>query len=219
MRARARRAAAGGDLLRVAVRIGGALTCLAAAAFLVLIALDAHAWSSRLPADDLRYRRDASASALWRPNQLLPGGLTRDILGIGDDLAYRDALRDFRIGRVTEAVAAPAITNHRIAAQIELTHVADANGNAQIRSQVDNLLGVLGFGLGSQDFGQRNAFFNNGITAFRDAVALDPGNDDAFFNLEYALDQMRSSGEQPAPGNGQLGNRGNAGLKPPGHGY
>ena len=201
------------------VRVAGAAFCLAVAAFLVLLAVDAHAWSSRLPADDLRYRRDASASALWRPSQLVPGGVTGDILGIRDDLAYRQALQDFRLGRVTEPVAAPAITNHRIAAQVELTHVADTNANAHIRSQVDNLLGVLGFGLGSQDFGQRNAFFDNAITAFRSAIVLDPGNDDAFFNLEFALDQVRSSGEQQAPGSAQLGHRGHAGLKPPGKGY
>lgn len=201
------------------VRVGGAVLCVAVAAFLVLVAVDAHAWSSRIPADDLRYRRDASAHALWRPSQVLPGGVSQGILGIGNALAYRRALRDFRLGRVIEPLADPSITNHRIAAQVELTHVADTNSNAQIRSQVDNLLGVLGFGLGSQDFGQRNAFFDNAITAFRNAVALDPGNDDAFFNLEFALDQVRSSGEQQAPGSSQLGHRGHAGLKPPGRGY
>jgi hypothetical protein len=201
------------------LRVACAAVCVAAAAFLVLIALDAHAWSSRLPADDLRYRRDASASGLWRPGELMPGRLTRDFLGVGDDLTYRHALRDFRLGRVTEPVAAPVITNHRIAAQVELTNVADANTNPHIRSQVDNLLGVLGFGLGSQDFGQRKTFFDNAITAFRSAVVLDPGNDDAFFNLEFALDQVRSTGEQQAPGSSQLGHRGHAGLKPPGKGY
>jgi hypothetical protein len=190
-----------------------------AAALLVLIALDAHAWSTRLPADDLRYRRDASASHLWRPSEVVPGAFTRRVLGIGDDLAYRRALRDFRLGRVTEPVAAPAITNHRIAAQVELTHIADTSTNARIRSQVDNLLGVLGFGLGTQDFGQRKVFYNNAITAFRSAVVLDPTNDDAFFNLEFALDQVRSTGEQQAPGSAQLGHRGHAGLKPPGKGY
>jgi hypothetical protein len=205
--------------VNAALRTIAACACVAAAAFLVLIALDAHAWSTRIPADDLRYRRDASVSRLWRPSEVAPGGVTQSILGIGDDLAYRRALRDFRLGRVTEPVAAPAITNHRIAAEIELTHIADRSRNDRIRSQVDNLLGVLGFGLGTQDFGQRKAFYNNAITAFRGAVVLDPTNDDAFFNLEFALDQVRSTGEQQAPGSAQLGNRGHAGLKPPGKGY
>ena len=205
--------------MKAALRAIGAVACVAAAVILVLVAVDAHAWSSRLPADDLRYRRDASSSALWKPAQVLPGGVARHILGIDDDLAYRRALRDFRIGRVIEPVASPTLTSHRIAAQIELTHVADTNRDPRVRSQVDNLLGVLGFGLGSQDFGQRQAFFNNGITAFQNAVVGDPTNDDAFFNLEYALDQVQSTGEAPAQGSSQLGHRGGAGLKPPGKGY
>ena len=205
--------------MKLALRIVASMACAAAAVFLVLVAVDAHAWSARLGADDLRYRRDASAHRLWRVSELAPVGVTRALLGIGDDLAYRRALRDFRLGRVTEPLAAPSITTHRIAAQIELTHVADSNGSDAIRSQVDNLLGVLGFGLGSQDFGQRKAFFNNAISAFRSAVVLDPANDDAFYNLEYALDQLHSSGEQQAPGSSQLGHRGGAGLKPPGKGY
>jgi hypothetical protein len=202
-----------------ALRIAGAVACVVVAALLVLVAVDAHAWSSRLAADDLRYRRDASSFALWRPAQVSPGDLTQHLLGIGDDLAYRRALRNFRIGRVAEPVASPTVTSHRIAAQIELTHVAATNGDPRIRSQVDNLLGVLGFGLGSQDFGQRQAFFNNAISAFQSAVVLDPSNDDAFYNLEYALDQLESRGETPAQGSSQLGHRGGAGLKPPGHGY
>jgi hypothetical protein len=183
------------------------------------VAIDAHAWGSRLAADDLRYRRDASAHRLWRVSELAPGGLTRGLLGIGDDLAYRRAMRDFRMGRVTEPLAAPEITSRRIAAEIELTHVADSNGSAAIRSQVENLLGVLGFGLGSQDFGQRQAFFNNAVAAFQSAVNLDQANDDAYFNLEYALHQLQSNGEQQAPGSAQQGHRGGAGLKPPGKGY
>jgi hypothetical protein len=205
--------------VKVALRLAGALVCVAAAVLLVLIAVDAHTWSTRLAADDLRYRKDPSSPGLWRPSQIVPGGLTKDILGIGDDLAYRRALQDFRQGRVTEPLGVPAVTEHRIAAQVELTRVADATSNPRVSSQVDNLLGVLGFGLGSQDYGQRQAFYNNAITAFQNAVVLDPSNDDAFFNLEYALDQVQGTGEQQAQGSSQLGHRGGAGLKPPGKGY
>ena len=205
--------------MRTAVRIGAAAACAAAAVVLVLVAVDAHAWSTRLAADDLRYRHDASESHLWRPRELSPGHLTRHILGIGDDLAYRRALRDFRLGRLTEQVASPSISQRRIAAQVELTDVVDTNGDARVRSQADNLLGVLGFGLGSQDFGQHIAFFNNGIAAFQRAIVLDASNDDAYFNLEYALDQMLPPGDQQPKGSSEFGTHGGAGLKSPGRGY
>jgi hypothetical protein len=205
--------------VRAASRIAAAGVCAAAAVLLALVALDAHTWSTRLAADDLRYRHDASATKLWRPTELSPGHLTRHLLGIGDDLAYRRALSDFRMGRLTEQVASTSITAHRIAAQVELTSVAANDPDPRVRSQADNLLGVLGFGLGSQDYGQRLAFFNNGITAFQHAVVLDPSNDDAYFNLEYALDQMLPPGDQQPKGSSELGTHGNAGLKSPGHGY
>ena len=196
----------------------GAVLCLAAAAFLVLLALDVRAWSSRFPADDLRYRRDASAARLWRVHPLA-GSVAQHLLGASDDLEYRRALRDFRLGRPTEPINRPAITSHRIAAQVELAEVADSAADPARRSQVDNLLGVLAYALGAQDVAARKAFLNNAITAFQDATVLDPSNDDAFYNLEYALDQIRGSGEQQAPGSSEFGHRGHAGLKPPGQGY
>jgi tetratricopeptide (TPR) repeat protein len=203
----------------VAIRAGAAAVCVAAAVILVLLAIDARAWSSRFPADDLRYRRDASAPKLWSIGELSPFGLDRKVLGIKDDLAYRRALREFRLGRPLEPVFTTAATTHRVQAQIALTDVVATPGHAKRASQAANLLGVLGFAMATQDVGQRVTFLNNAITAFRQAIALDPTNDDALFNLEYALDQLKGSGEQQAGGSERLGQRGRAGLKPTGHGY
>jgi hypothetical protein len=203
----------------VALRAGAAALCIGAAVVLVLLALDARAWSSRFPADDLRYRRDASASKLWSPRELSPFGLDRSVLGIRDDVAYRFALREFRIGRPLELVFSTAATTHRVQAQIALTDVAQSRDHAGRASQAANLLGVLGFAMATQDAAQRETFLNNAITAFRQAIALDPTNDDALFNLEYALDQLKGSGEQQAGGSDKLGQGGRAGLKPTGHGY
>jgi hypothetical protein len=201
------------------LRVIGAAACLGITVVLVFLALDARAWSSRFPADDLRYRRDASAPKLWSPHELSPFGLDRSVLGIDDDLAYRRALREFRIGRPLEPVFSTEATTHRVQAQIQLTDVAQTPGPAPRASQAANLLGVLGFAMATQDAAQRDTFLNNAITAFRQAIALDPTNDDALFNLEYALDQLKGSGEQQASGSDKQGQRGRAGLRPTGHGY
>ena len=203
----------------IAIRAGAAAACLAAAVILVLLAVDARAWSSRFPADDLRYRRDPSAPKLWHIRELAPFGLDRKLLGIHDDLAYRRALREFRLGRPLEPVFTTAATTHRVQAQIALTDVVATTHHATRASQAANLLGVLGFAMATQDVAQRVTFLNNAITAFREAIALDPSNDDALFNLEYALDQLKGSGEQQAGGSERLGQRGKAGSKPTGHGY
>jgi hypothetical protein len=112
-----------------------------------------------------------------------------------------------------------AATTHRVQAQIALTDVVATPGDASRESQAANLIGVLGFAMATQDVGQRATFLNNAVTAFRQAIALDPTNDDALFNLEYALDQLKGSGEQQAGGSERLGQRGKAGSKPTGHGY
>jgi hypothetical protein len=203
----------------VALRAVGAAVCVGAAVVLLLLALDARAWSSRFPADDLRYRRSPSAHALWKPTELSPFRIDRSVLGIDDDIAYRRALREFRLGRPLEPVFTPAATTNRVLAQIALTNVIQSTSDHQRASQAANLLGVLGFAMATQDVGQRTTFLNNAITAFRQAIALDPANDDALFNLEYALGQLKGSGEQPAGGADRLGQRGHAGLKPTGHGY
>jgi len=203
----------------VAIRAGAAAFCVAAAVILVLLAIDSRAWSSRFPADDLRYRRDASAPKLWNIGELSPFGLDRKLLGIKDDLAYRRAFREFRLGRPLEPVFTTAATTHRVQAQIALTDVVATPRHATRASQAANLLGVLGFAMATQDVAQRVTFLNNSITAFRQAIALDPTNDDALFNLEYALDQLKGSGEQQAGGSERLGQRGKAGSKPTGHGY
>jgi hypothetical protein len=193
--------------------------CVAAAAILVLLALDARAWSSRFPADDLRYRRMPTAHGLWEPRELTPFRFDRSVLGIGDDISYRRALRDFRLGRALEPLFQTSVTTHRVLAQIALTNVVQSTTDKPRASQAANLLGILGFAMATQDVGQRATFLNNAITAFRQAIALDPSNDDALFNLEYALDQLKGSGEQQAGGTDRLGQRGHAGLKPTGHGY
>jgi hypothetical protein len=193
--------------------------CVAAAVVLLLLALDARAWSSRFPADDLRYRRSPSADGLWKPRELSPFRIDRSVLGIDDDIAYRKALREFRMGRPLEPVFNPSATTNRVLAQIALTNVIHSTTDRPRASQASNLLGVLGFAMATQDVGQRVTFLNNAITAFKQSIALDPSNDDALFNLEYALDQLKGSGEQQAGGTDRLGQRGRAGLKPTGHGY
>jgi hypothetical protein len=203
----------------LALRAGGAVVCIAVAVVLVLLAVDARAWSSRLPADDLRFRHDPSTHKLWRPRELSPFRVDDSLLGLGDDLAYRRALRAFRMGRPLEPIFSTQATTHRVQAQIALTHVLESTRDPARGTQAANLLGVLGFAMATQDVGQRATFLNNAVTAFREAIAIDPTNDDALFNLEYALDQLKGSGEQQAGGNDRLGQRGRAGLKPSGHGY
>jgi hypothetical protein len=201
------------------VRVTGAVVCLAVAAVLLLLAVDAHAWQTRMTADDLRFRANPLDRSLWHPRQYAPFGLAREVLGLEDDLAYRSAVREFRAGRPTELSFSPVTTAHRAQAQIALTTIGKRDTNPLRASDVENLLGVLGFALATQDTSQSRTFLNNSVTAFRAAMDRDPDNEDAMWNLEYALGQIKGSNPQEAGGRDRLGQRGEAGLKDPGRGY
>jgi hypothetical protein len=201
------------------LRIGGAAACLLVAVVLLLLAVDAHAWRTRMTADDLRFRANPLEHNLWQPPQYVPFGAARSLLGIDDDLAYRDAVREFRAGRPTELTFSPATTAHRAQAQIALTNAGRNDHDALRASDEENLLGVLGFALATQDTSQSRTFLNNSVTAFRAAIDHDPQNEDAMWNLEYALGQIKGSNPQEAGGRDRLGQRGEAGLKDPGRGY
>lgn len=200
-------------------RITGAALCLAVAAVSLLLAVDAHAWRTRMTADDLRFRANPTDQDLWRPAQHAPFGLARRLLGLDDDLAYRRAVREFRVGRPTELTFSPSTTAHRAQAQIALGKLGPDDTNAVRASAEENLLGVLGFSLATQDSSHSRTLLNNSVAAFHAAIDRNPLNEDAMWNLEYALDQLKGRNPQEAGGRDRLGQRGEAGLKDPGRGY
>jgi hypothetical protein len=205
---------------RHVLRGAGAAVCLVVATLLVLLALDARAWSGRITADDLRYARDPTAHRLWQPRQLAPFGMARKVLGLDDDLAYRRALRAFRISRPLDPLYTTDVTTRRIQAQLALTDLLSKHGNAVQRTQAANLLGVLGFSLSmsAQDTSSQSVSTDTAVGAFRRAIGFDPQNDDALSNLEYALDQSKGNDDQGGPKD-RSGRGSGAGLKRAGHGY
>ena len=201
------------------VRGALALLCLAGAVFLVLLALDARAWATRIAADDLRFRHQAMSGHLWQRTDLAPFGAARSLLGIDDDLLYRRGLLAFRVARPREPLFAEAVTTQRIRAQIALEKYYSESHDARRKAQAANLIGVLGFAAATLDAGQRATFLNDAIPSFEHAMPLDPGDEDAYYNLELALDQLKEAPEQQAGSGKRVGGTGGAGLRDAGHGY
>jgi len=201
------------------LRAVGAVACLAAAALLLLFALDARAWGKRMVTDDLRFDANPLQTKLWQPVEVAPFGLARGVLGIDDDVQYRRAVRLFRLGRPLENLTARSFESLRAQAQVSLGDVDQGNDRAR-RSQAANLLGVLDLSLAVQDSSLATTFLADAIGSFRHAMALDESNADARFNLEYALYELRSGEDQLPRGTdrpGQPGGR--AGVARPGRGY
>ena len=79
-------------------------------------------------------------------------------------------------------------------AQIQLGAVVRRDDNAARRSAAANLLGVLALSLAAIDDSLRATLLTNAAADFQRAIGFDPGNDDAKYNLELALDTLVASG-------------------------
>jgi hypothetical protein len=202
------------------LRIGGAVLFLAAAVCLLLFAVDARDWGKRIASDDLRFSGDPSSRSLWHPTEVAPFGLARNVLGINDDVKYREAVRLFRLGRPLENLTQRQFESLRAQAQVALSGVEATGSDLRRRAQAANMLGVLDFSLAVRDSTLATTFLADAIGNFRDAMALDDSNADARFNLEYALFELQSGEDQLPKGTERPGQPGgHAGLAQPGRGY
>jgi len=196
---------------------------LAAAVILLLLAVDVGRWNTAFARGDVRFKFAPTRQDLWQPDETLPFHPAKRLLGVDDDLAYRDTLRRFYLARphankwATEA----NIDALRSEATVSLAQYIREGKDLRRRSQAANLLGVIGLGLAATDDpGQRLRFLLFSSRSFRGALTMDQTNEDAKFNLELTLRLLRQSptntggGAARGPGRG-----GGAALSKPGSGY
>jgi hypothetical protein len=166
-----------------------AVVCAGAAAVLVLLALDVHAWQTSLVRDDLRFRAMHSHRSLWRPQTTLPGDPARLLLGLGDSIAYRRAVQLFWYSRVgADPETRQDLPTTRAQAEESLQSVIDSGASAQVRSDAANLLGVIVVTspLISDPTAQVTTL-RRAVGFFQESIAIDPTNADAKQNLQLAL--------------------------------
>ncbi len=180
--------------MRRAGLVVGTLVCLALTALLVLLAADVSRWRDALRADDVRYQAAPSAGDLWNPDALVPLAAARNSLGVDDDLAFRRAVRAFRLGRLEETRSSDTkVLLQRAEAQSRLEAIAAGGGDPARRSRAMTLLGVLFLATPVASSEEQAAALKAAVTNLQKAIALNPDNSDAKFNLEFALRQ-RSGG-------------------------
>jgi hypothetical protein len=202
----------------------GAVLCLALATLFVLLAVDIGRWSDAMAADDVRYRAEPESEDLWQPDTVLPFGVAKRVLGTGDDVAFREAVRALRLSRLDLGITSdPELALRRGEARARLQQVAGEDGDPVRRSRAMNLIGVIGFASSLTEARDQAAFVADAVAAFQTAIELDPDNREAKANLELALQRGRTiqpteSGGGPNPSPGGSGAKG-AGAGDPGSGY
>jgi hypothetical protein len=198
------------------VKIAGAAVLAALAVVAALLAGDVRSVPTAFTQGDATYGVTPHR-ATWRPATRL-GGTASSLLGVRDDLAFRRALRLYRIVQSTPNRLDTAVELQTLRSQAETALSASARGGHA--SQADTLLGILAFGESATGTGSNAAAA--AISDFSNAVRADPANAAAKFDLELMLRltvaQGSRSGTGPGGSFGRGGRRG-AGGGVPGTGY
>lgn len=205
-----------------AVRIVLAIIAMVLAAVSLLLAVDVGRWRSQLAAGDRTMVAQPGAEIRWTPPTLVPFDPARSLVGPGDDIALREAIRDFVIARHTgrgfDNGAEQSL--RREIAESALEGVVLTGSPLQV-ARADVLLGVLAFNTSSAPAGVTPPG-ERSVDAFTEAARLDPSDTAAKFDLEVVLRALTPTGTRPgsnpsAGGKGHGGHGAGAGL--PGSGF
>jgi hypothetical protein len=170
------------------------VSSLVLALLLALLAADVLRWQQSLESGDARFAGGAGDRGMWSPDTLLPEAAGRGLLGVSDDVSFREALQSFRFARPRAPVTRFSQLAARSAAERTLARVSRGNQGRERAAVVANLRGVLALEEARTSQGSAGPPLRRAITHFRQAVTLDRQNDDAKFNLELALQTLSSSG-------------------------
>ena len=205
-----------------AVRVALAAVALVVAVAAVLLALDVGSWRDRVVSGDRRVAANPVAAVDWTPSTLLPGDPARRLVGLGDDIRLREALRSFSIAQRTGQGFDNGQERSLRQAEAEgLLEQVVLTGSPKQVAQAQVLIGVLQFAKTSAPDGVTTPGAG-AIAAFTEAARLDPSSTAAKFDLELTLRALAPNGTRPGsnPSAGANGvAHGGAGAGLPGSGF
>jgi tetratricopeptide (TPR) repeat protein len=178
-----------------------------------LLAADVLRSRNRIQSADAAFTSGVDRTPPWNADTLLPAGISQDVLGLADDLTYRRAVEAFWDSKPRDQLREFADVTRRSGAERQLARLADVDPSAQRRSAALTMRGALLLEEARNTTTQRQVFVRRAIEQFQKAVALDPSNGDALYDLELALKLLRRSGTDSGGGG-----EGRAPLPAPGAG-
>ena len=207
---------------RSALRPVAAVLAVAVAALLALLAVDVLLAPGRIAREDASfYGAPNRQTAPWDSIDLLPWKPAEHVLGLGDDLRYRQTISLFERSHVVLAGPnQPLLEALRGKAVLEVADQARFQSDPRRKAQLLNINGASTFSRYSAFSAfDKERLLREALGDFRNAVRLDPTNADARANLELALRAAKGSGipgEDPDAG-ASRGNRSGVGRR--GSGY
>jgi hypothetical protein len=154
-----------------------------------VLALDVIRTPAELTIDDARFQTAPLRQAgLWDVG-FLPRDGSESVLGLDDDVFYRELAGLYlkvEPGRI-DYQGFPELETLRAKAQYELTRLSREERDPVRQSRLLTLYGVMTLDDRPLDKLERETMVRKAISAFRNAIELDPTNVDAKTNLEAAL--------------------------------
>jgi hypothetical protein len=175
--------------------VGGAVAVAAlvvVAALLVALAADVLRWDRQLRDGDAAYA--VGATAAWTPDTLLPRGASASLLGVSDDVDYREAVDQFWRSKPRDPIRVFEDVTRRSASERTLGRTFERDSESSRRSQLAVLRAALMLEEARNSPTQRQVFVRRAIEFLERAVILDPSNGTAVYDLELALKLLRASG-------------------------
>ena len=199
-----------------------ALVLVAVAAALAVLAVDVLRWGSQVEEADLRYQALRGDRKMWQADTVLPARFSRKVVGVDDDIAFREALQMFRLSGLRAEQATLGQVATKSGAELRLERIGRTHPDPRLRSQAANLRGVMSFEEARGTSEDPSLFLRRALADFKEAMRLDPENEAAKYNLELVLRLIETTEE--GEGGGSAGARGDtpasgAGAATGGSGY
>lgn len=205
-----------------AKRVAVAVVLLVAAVSAALLAVDLRSWRTAVARGDARFAL-APSSASWETRTMFPFDPARSILGLPSQLELRAAAKQFVHLRAVGNGVDNGYSESLARGALEETLTRIAAGPDRVRdSDAALMLGILAFADTRQRGAAAPAPVEQSVGDFQDAVADDPANADAKYDLELLLRYLvatgtrtGSNGSSAGPAKGHKG----AGAGQAGTGY
>jgi hypothetical protein len=156
---------------------------------LAVVAVDVFRTPGELTTDDRRFQTaPTSQVGLWDVG-FLPGDGSEKLLGLEDDVDYRELAAlylEVEPGKV-DVHGLPELESLRSEAQSELTRRSSDESDAVRRSRLLTMFGVMTLDMRPAGDAERKEMLEEAVSAFREAIDLDPSNTEAMTNLEAVL--------------------------------
>jgi hypothetical protein len=208
-------------MVRRLLGVALALSALALAAVCAVTAAEVRRTSDAVREADHRFEVRRGAGTAWNRSDALRPRLARELLGANDDLDFRHAASLFRSSQSTDVVVRGNPGELRAESTIALERFDKGDRDRLRRARTASMLGVMAYQDAQSNQETAASLLKRSGELFRRAIALDPSDAAAKFNLELILQLEATHGGAFAirTGGSARGSGSISGAKSSGRGY